>query len=410
MRSLLLAILLAAALPAAAHAAFAPPLSIPSVDGSPVALAIAGTRGVVVTQAGGPPYDKGTQAVIGIAGGTRQTFADTFVLDHGRGPGTSVDLLVRRGSDLTKRGDLVLRRVHADGRINDLWSIRTAATDATLARGSKRTHVVWPAGSVLRIVTRPDGGIPTKPRTARVALRDGYVSLDLAVDRRARLVAAVGSSAGGTLVASLTPRGTVLARQVFRRASGLVQVAVTSGGRAGVLVEDTGIEGEGGECVRDQEGRHIRAIVREAAATRFAAVQTIESPPFGCGSSGALLRATGPHALSAIYQGGSYDLPPLLVRAAVSQRGKRFGSPITIATDARADSAVVTSAGELVMALLRKTTQPEVYAGALSVLRPAAPEEPVAAAASAPLLGLDDAGRAVLAWRAGETLQVALAG
>ena len=108
-------------------------------------------------------------------------------------------------------GDLILRRVHADGRINDLWSIRTAATDGALARGPKRTHVVWPEGSVLRIVTRPDGGIPAKPRTARVALRDGYVSLDLAVDRRARLVAAVGSSVGGTLVASLTPRGTVLA-------------------------------------------------------------------------------------------------------------------------------------------------------------------------------------------------------
>jgi hypothetical protein len=81
---------------------------------------------------------------------------------------------------------------------------------------------------------------------------------------------------------------------------------------------------------------------------------------------------------------------------------------VTLATDARADTAVVTASGRLVTALLRKTADPDLFAGALSVLRSSGSEEPIAPGpVASPLLGLDKAGAAVLAWRSGATLQIA---
>lgn len=409
--ALALAVAAALALPATASAAFGPPLTVPVTGGgdAPVALAFgAAAKGAVVTQTGGPIYGPATIAVVTLPGSQRQTFDDSFVLDSVSGPGGRVDLLVRRGADLAKRGDLILRRVLPSGRVLDLWSIRTRASEGALARRGDRVYAVWPEGRALRIVSRRDGGVPTRPRTAAVGLRDGIVDVDVAVDRRDRLVAAVGTVNRGLLLASLSARGRVFARQVAPSADGLVEVAVTPGGRVGVLAEDTGIEGDGGECVGDQEGRHIRVAVREASATRFGGQQTIESPPFGCGSGGALLRATSRFGLTVLYQGGSYDHPPLLARAASAARGQLFGAPVTLASDARADTAVVTADGELVTALLRRTTQPELYAGALSVLGSASPEQVVSAGpAFSPLLATDQAGRPVLAWRSENALHVA---
>ena len=146
----------------------------------------------------------------------------------------------------------------------------------------------------------------------------------------------------------------------------------------------------------------MRVAVRERGASRFGAPQTVESPRFGCGSTGALLRALPADGLAVLYQGGSYDFPPLLARVATAARGQRFGAPATLASDARADAAVVTASGQLVTALLRRTVQPEVFTGAVSVLRSTGAEELVdAGPASSPLLSVDRAGMAVLAWRSG---------
>ncbi len=407
MRSLPLAILVALAVPATASAAFAPPVSIPAPAGdAPRALAFgADGRGVAVLQNGGPPYSAGKQAIVTIPAGKRTTFADSVLLDSVRRSDGGVDLLVRRGSDLTKRGDLILRRVRPSGQIFDLWSVRTSATFGALTRGRDRTIVGWTQGTRLRLVSRPDGGIPSKPRSVRLSLRSPS-RLDLAVDGRDRLVAAIATGRG-LVLASLTTRGILLQRQE-RRVSGLVELAVTRGGRVGVLVQDTGIEGDGGECVGDGQGRHISVAVREPGVVRFGSTQSIESPKFGCGSTGASLRALPSNGLAVLYQGGSYDFPPLLARAATAPSGAPFGEPGTLATDARADTAVVDGSGRLVTALLRKTTSPEVYSGALSVLRGAGPEESISPGpVSSPLLGLSANGRAMLAWRAGDALLVA---
>lgn len=404
MRTLLAVIAALLAVPATAAAAFAPPVSIPASSGEvPRALAYAGDRGVLVTQdLSGTP----AQHAITLPGGRRTTFADTAVLDSVARRDGGVDLLVRRGADPLARADITLRRIMPTGKIYDLWSVRTRATQGALARGNARTFVAWPEGSVLKLISRPDGGIPTRPRDARLGLR-GAADVDLAVDARGQLVAAVVSGRD-TVVASLRSNRTLLHRQIRRDVSGLLDLAVTNAGRVGLLVEDTGIEGEGGECVADGGGRHIRVLVRERSAALFGPARTIESPPFGCGSTGALLRALTADRLVAVYQGGSYDHPPLLVRAATAPADGPFAAPATVATDARADAAVVTHDGRLVTALLRKTVQPELFSGALSIQRTGGAEEPIAAGpASSPLLARDREGRAVLAWRAGETLQVA---
>ncbi len=396
-------------LPATAGATFGAPMSLPAVGGElPRAVAFGSDgRGAVVTQVGGPPHTRATLAVVTVPAAARTTFADTMLLDSVRRQDGGVDLLVRRGTDLTRSGDLILRRVLSSGRVLDLWSVRSTAYRGALARGRDRTVVTWPERSTLRFVTRPDGGVPTRPRSARLRL-PGYSDVDVALDRRNRRIAAVTTPGGSLVLASVTARGTVVGRQVLRNTSGLIDIAVTPVGRIGVLVEDAGIEGEGGECVADRGGRHVRIVVRERDRSRFGPVQTIESPPFGCGSTRALLRATESDGLTVLYQAGSYDRPPLIVRAATAARGQPFGTPLTAASDARADTAVVTPTGELVIGLLRGADQPELFTGALSILRSRGVEQPLAnASAFGPWLGVDRAGRAVLAWRTGDALHVA---
>lgn len=401
MRTVLIGLLILLGTPAAATAAFAPPVSVPASPGEvPRALAFgANGRGVVVTQTGSQPESTPTQSAITIPAGKRTDFADTEILDSVARQDGGVDLLVREGTDPLKRADLTLRRVLPSGRMFDVWSVRTAATVGAIARGKDRTFVAWPEGSSLKLMTRPDGGIPSKVHTAGLDLR-GATDLGLAVDARGRLVAAATSSRLGLVVAALRSTGIVLRRQVVGTVSGLVQIAVTGGGRVGVLVEDTGIEGDGGECVVDGGGRHVYALTRAPSAASFGSAQTIESPRFGCGSTGALLRATPSDGFAAIYQGGSYDVPPLLARIATAPRGQRFGAPATLATDARADTAAVTSDGTLVTALLRKTADPDDFTGALSILPAGGPEQPIdPGPASSPLLATGSAGGAVLAWR-----------
>ncbi|MEJ7798493.1 MAG: hypothetical protein WKF42_08345 [Solirubrobacteraceae bacterium] len=405
MRPLLLGLLVTLCIPTSAAAATTP-LSLPALDDEiPRALALsADRRGALVTQAGG---DAGTQSVIAVPAGTRRSFPNTTVLDSVNRRDGGVDMLLRRGADRLMRAQLTLRRVMPSGRIYDLWSHDSAATVGALARGRDRTVTVWAERGGLRIITRPDGGLPTRRRDVPLG-QPGTISLGLALDARGRLSMAATTPRDGLVVAALTRRGGVLRRQVYRRASGLVEMVATPAGRVGVLVEDTGIEGDGGECVADGRGRHIRAVVRERLAKRFGSLQTIESPRFGCGSGGALLRATRQEGLTAIYQGGSYDRPPLLARMAVARRGHRFSAPHTLLSDARADTAVVTRDSELVIGLLRKTVQPEVFSGSLNVFHaPDAYVQVDTGPAFAPLLALDAAGDDVLAWRTAGELRIA---
>jgi hypothetical protein len=221
-----------------------------------------------------------------------------------------------------------------------------------------------PEGSVLKLVSRPDGGIPTHPHNARLGLR-GVADLDLAVDVHGRLVAAATSPSAGLVVASLRSDGSVLQRQVRRTVSGLVQIALT----------------------REEADRASRSSRRASGADR----------PGRC-------FARRP---ATVWRCSTTPAPTTSRRMATSRPRQPFGTPLTLASDARADTAILTHDGHLVIGLSRKTTQLEVYSGALSALRVPGAGEPVSAGpAESPLVSRDRAGRAVLAWRAGATLQV----
>jgi hypothetical protein len=395
MRSVLLAVLTLLLAAPAANAAFTPIASLPrEQEEVPRALAFGeGGRGVVVSEVGS------TLKLVALPSGRRSSFANTTLLDSVPRPEGGVDLLVRRGAEL------ILRRVLPPGQVYDLWSVRTAATEAAVARRGSTVVVAWPVGSTVRFVSRRDRGIPSRPRVARLRLRPVH-DLDLVLDARGRRVVGVTYARGGLILATVTAGGRVVRRQVSPGVDGLVELERTLGGRIGAMVEDTGIEGDAGECVADGRGRHIRVAIRERGASSFWPVQTLESPPVDC-AGGALLRALPDGRLVAIYQAGSYDRPPLLARIAVAPEERRFEGLSTLATDARADTAAV-AAGRLVIGLLRRTTQPEVFTGALSVLRFGGAEEPITGGAASPLLGVDGTGVAMLAWTAGDRLLVAI--
>ena len=396
---LLLSILTAVLLvPATAVAA---PLSFPALpDDRPRGMAV-GTdgRGAVLVQNGD------SQALIDLRDGTRRELGPARELDRVQRADGGVDMLVRT-EDPLRHPQLAVRRLRPSGRLyGPIIFTDVDASVGAIARGRDRTAFAWSQGRRLRLHSLIDGVIASKTYT--VALAAGRpTDLALGIDGRGRLTLAA-MTARGLVVAAIDRRGKVLRRQVFSRVAGLVSIAVTPGGRVGVLVEDTGIEGDAGECVADGAGRHVRAVVRESLARSFGAPQTIESPPFGCGSGGALLRATRGEGLTAIYQAGSYDLPPLRVKRAVAPRGQRFGAPLATLDDARSDTAVVTKDGQLVIGLLRKTTTPEVFSGSLAVFRaPDAYVEVDPGPAFSPLLALDAAGQDVLAWRTDGALKV----
>lgn len=407
MRSLVLALAALLLAAPAAGAAFTPVANLPAQENEvPLALAFGeGGRGVVVSRIGFELARDAALKTVALPSGRRMSFPGTALVDSVARPEGGVDLLVRRSPELP-RGDLILRRVLPTGRVYDLWSVRTAATEGAIARRGGTVVVTWPEGSTLRFVSRRDGGIPTRPRVARLGLRS-VNDVDLALDPRDRRVVAVTSYRASLVLASVTAGGRVLQRQVAPGVEGLVEMTRTPRGRIGALLEDTGIEGDRGECVSDLRGRHLRVAVRERGASRFGPVRTIESPPFGCGSRGALVRGLPDERLVAIYQGGSYDRPPELVRIAVAPDGRRFGAPATLASDARADAAAL-AARRLYIALLRRTSEPQLFVGALSVLPFGGTEQPITATASSPVIASDGTGAAVLAWRAGDRLAVAI--
>lgn len=412
MRPLLLGFVAALCVPAVASAvapSVAPaPLVLPAVDGEvPVGLALgADGRGALVTHGAG---EGGTLSVIQIPTGTRQDLARVTVLDRAVRRDGGVELLVQRNATPSRGPELTRYRVMPSGRVlASLFS--TKATVGALTRGRDRSAELWVQGSKLKLFVARDGRIGGRAREVRLGvskLRD----LALGVDDRGRLTVAAMTARDVLVVAAITQRGTVLRRQVYRGVGGRLHMAVTPAGRVGLLIEDTGIEGDGGECVSDHHGRHIRAITRAPLAKRFGPVALVEAPPFGCGSAGALLLATHDDGLTAIFQGASSDHPPLRVRMAESPRGRPasrpFGRPVTLLDDARADTAVMTTGGELVVGLLRKTVQPEILSGALSIFH--APDvfaQVDPGPAFAPLLALNAAGEDVLAWRTAGALHI----
>ncbi len=314
--------------------------------------------------------------------GRRTLLVDSAVTDGG-----GADLLVRDHGRDDRPVSLSLLRVERNGSVRRLWRVVEAGGQAALARSGSWTAIAWLADAglsdrppVLRLATvrgsrirthRVAGVLPAwLGRSDPLYLAD----LDIAVDPDGRVTFAmtVGGRPRSVLVLASTERdGRVLQRQPAPRVEGLVSLHVAPGGRTAVVAEDTGIEGEVGECVRDHEPRMIRVAVREPAAERFQPTRMLDQLDLACGASGARL-VSGPAGRLAVLWGAAPEgTPPSAtrVRIALAVPGELFGRRVGPRRGARLQGAVFDSIGDLHVFGTQLEAGVEPFAGPLVVQR-----------------------------------------
>lgn len=379
--SALIAVLTTLAAPAAAGALtwsgpFAvppgdPPVAaIPAPDGDSTLL-IRGTRLVV------PGLTSGTEALTAqrVSGtgrliGVPARLAGALLIRDRPRPDGGDDLLVSLpgGREAIGAGRLALLRAGADGRLRTLWrSPHTIANPrADVARnGAGRFVIAWPQRNGVKlhinVVTSADGRHFTAPRALRSARRGlpleltSFESIGVAVGPGgAPIVAVAQSAAGGSTVVLQARRDDVVTRrQTFAGATGLLTTEQTPGGRIGLVIHNTGIEGEWGECVGDGRPRKVYATSAEPRSGRFHGLQQLNEQQAFCPDGGAPRIFAGAHdqlvlAFGAIADGQrSSD-----VRVAWSSPGHGFGLASTIWPGVQlAGIAADPRAGTLVAAL-----------------------------------------------------------
>ncbi len=365
---------------------------------------------------------------------TRAQSGDALILDIARSAAGDVDVLVQEGSVSPVR--LVLLHAGRDGSVRRVWSTRTQISaggygmKAAVARRGSRVAVAWLAARSsrnfapvrLRLATgrggslhihNVDGVLPSW-----VDNHLGHVhSSDLAIDASGRPVIAFTArrrlSRRTLVLATLGTDGRVRTRQLSPGVEGLVTMRDTPGGRIGVLVEDTGIEGDFGECVNDLTPRRLVAVLRGRRSSRFGTLQHVATPPFSCnGTEGQLV--AGPDDRLSIVWGTAPDMPPELaaVHVATAQAGQRFTAPATIATGLLLRSAAY-DADALTIATVRPLGEVVTTAGPLFVQRfglgAPGPLQPIDGAFVRTVLGdADPSGRVGLAWQRGSSQDLLL--
>lgn len=276
---------------------------------------------------------------------TRTTVADAELADSARDGAGHLDLLVaRKPRRATSQPALSLYRALQDGQVRRVWSGGPGRV-AAVARRDSAVAVAWieQAGtrSQLKLVMSRDGSHFSRARTVTAVLprfpRTGPVSsvndLDLALDAHHRPVLGVTISRRVNpvlVLAALTARGGVRTRQVSNDVDGLVQLETTARGRVAVVVDDTGIEGERGECVGDATGRRLFASTRERTSARFHVVQRLDTHPLECGSGGAKLVTIGERAAVLWTRPGRAPT----IQGAQAEPGRPFAAATALASGA----------------------------------------------------------------------------
>jgi hypothetical protein len=189
--------------------------------------------------------------------------------------------------------------------------------------------------------------------------------LDLTLDAHHRPVLGVTISRRVNpvlVLAALTGGGRVRTRQVSDDVDGLVQLETTARGRVAVVVDDTGIEGERGECVGDSAGRRLFASTRERTSARFHVVQRLDAHPLDCGSGGAKLETIG-ERVSVLWTrpGGART-----IQGVQAEPGRSFPAPTALASGAILQAATGWR-GQLVFASTIAGAGADVYAGPLAL-------------------------------------------
>jgi hypothetical protein len=337
----LLAALFAAVLPAAPAAAQVTDLGPLGPSLSPRAV-LPGGGGDAVVLSASPAEREGRVAVhvVRNARAAGRVIARGELVDWAPVGPMRAHVLVRRGERL------VLLRA-SDRGLDPVWAVRASAASAAVAHGDGgRAAVAWTSAPVdprlgrsrwrLQLVTSGDGRRFSRPRRTRGVLPTWLddltvtTGLGLALDARGRPVVGVTAwrRAGAVLVLATVGRGArPVARQVFPGLDGLVDVGRTPRGRVVALVEDTGIEGQVGECVSNRNGRRVWATVREPGELRFGSARRLEQRQLVCADQLARI-VTGPGERVAIAWSIAYegDPPaPPAVRLAFAEPGAGFG-------------------------------------------------------------------------------------
>lgn len=365
----------------------------------------------------------------GDANPTRLQRGRSLILDVARSAAGDVDLLVQEGTRSPFR--LVLLHVARDGSARVTWTTTTHippsgfGAKAAVARRGSHVAVAWLAARSsrrfapvrLRLAVSQDGR-RFRTRTVGGVLPswvDNHLgsvhSSDLAIDAAGEPVIAFTArrtlSRKTLVLASITRSGRVRTRQLNPGVEGLVTMRATQSGRIGVLVEDTGIEGDFGECVNDPTPRRLWAVIRERGSRRFGVVQPIATPPVSCYHTEGRL-VTGPADRLAIVWGTAPEAPPELptIQAAFAEVNLPFAAPATIATGLLLRSAAFDSSA-LNVAMIRSPEAFSLNAGPLfsqrfplGGLAPPAPLEPLDGSYVWRVLSdADPSGLVALAWQ-----------
>jgi hypothetical protein len=284
-----------------------------------------------------------------------------------------------------------------------------------------------PGNVVLRLLASPDGVRFPAPRTLHGVLPGwlatvgpSYLSdTGLAFDRSGMLVVAAvvwRRPAGELITTSVTPRGRVLARQTTVGPEGLVRAMETSpSGRTAALVEDTGIEGESGECVGDGKPRKVWAALREPGARAFS-TQLLESRQLICAAVSAHLALARDGRAVVLWGTASETDPPVAptLRMAEARPGEAFGASSLAPFGPMLGDALFVPSGVLVAATLMPSNLIQPYSGRLSTVTRAIDgtlEPPLTLTSTevhTTLLAADGRGRLALAWSDGVRVRVSV--
>jgi hypothetical protein len=236
--------------------------------------------------------------------GRRKLLVDATLIEGG-----GTDLLVRDVRNRSTYDQVSLLRVGPDGAVRRVWQTANADGPAAVARAGSRIAIAWVSGvtgrhyrPVLRLATAMEPGAPIRtyrltgvlPPWARRFGPTWLADLDVAMNPDGRVTLALTATSRRRqqlVLASTDDAGHVLQRQVTNEVEGLVELQAAPDGRTAALVEDTGIEGEVGECVQDGNPRVIRLAIREPASPRFGSTRIVDRPVFNCGAASARLVA-----------------------------------------------------------------------------------------------------------------------
>jgi hypothetical protein len=346
---------------------------------------------------------------------TATTLGQVMVVAQRPAPTGGVDLLVLEGSSRARNttGTLALLRLSTALKPRRLWAAERATSLADFGRSALGGYAIaWYDRAGLHVVTSPDGRAFTQPRVLPKAVPQGrfgplVTDLGVGVDRAGAAVVALtlNASPGRAELLTVSRAGRVVRRQEARGVEGLVQVEQTRGGRVGVLVHDTGVAGEAGECVGDGSPRRVWATAAEAAGGGFRPLRKLNEQSAYCGDGGAPLLVAGPgEALTAVW-GALRDATP---ETHVAQARKGAGFPagaLAWPGYAFGRAAAADPAGGVLVALQHPGVQ--LPRGVLVARRAPggaaeAPQE-LSADATPGTLVVDAAGKARLTWQTSPT-------